>query len=137
MDNALAVRVVERRTDLGEDPDRPVPGNRPLPKKLAQGLPLYVLHDQVVKLRGSAEVEDLDDVGMGEEGEDFRLAVKTLSELGVFGELRGEHLERHDPVEVRLPGLVDNAHAPAGDELENFEPLEGGPDFEGQDLVRG
>ena len=60
------------------------------------------------------------DVGMIEIGRRLGLALKALHVVG-RGELTGEdHLQGHDAVEAHLPGLVDDAHAAAGDLLQQL-----------------
>ena len=40
---------------------------------------------------------------------------------GVVGRFRPEDLQRHEPVEPRLPRLVDGAHAAVAQQLQDFE----------------
>src|SRR4029453_11721862 len=48
---------------------------------------------------------------MVQRGNGLRLAVEPLLHLRVFGELRGQHLDRDRPVQPRVGSLVDFAHS--------------------------
>jgi len=50
---------------------------------------------------------------MVERGGHLGLALEALTELGVFGQLGGDELQRHDPVERKMGRAVDDAHAAA------------------------
>ena len=49
------------------------------------------------------------------------LAGEPLGERRVLRRVGRDHLERHDPVEVLLPGLIDRAHAAAAEQLQDLE----------------
>ena len=62
-----------------------------------------------------ADLVDRHDARVVEVGGGLGLGVEP-PDVGLVGELAGEdHLERDGPVEADLPGLVDDAHAAAGD----------------------
>lgn len=79
-----------------------------------------VFHGQEWQALVLANLEDLDDVGMDELGGGLGL----VAQPGAFpqtGVLASEnHLQRHDPAKVRLPGLVDDPHASPADLVENL-----------------
>ena len=133
MDDAVPVRVRQRAGDFGRDPERV--GHRqlllagePLPQRLA----LYVRHHVVqrretrVPGRELARVSRLStlDESAVEQRQDVRmLEVRRRADLGEEaigadrrGELRPEHLERHQPVVAEVARQVDGRHA-AGAEL--------------------
>ena len=65
-----------------------------------------------------ADLENRHDVGMVESGRRLGLGMKAIV-VGLGGKLTGEdHLHGHDAVQGDLPGLVDHAHAAAGDLFE-------------------
>ncbi len=61
---------------------------------------------------------DRTDVGMVQGRGCARLQRETLPFVPVERELIGEKLDGHDAVEAFIPGLVDLAHAPLSDLLE-------------------
>ena len=58
---------------------------------------------------------------VAEPGQHPGLAVEPLGERGRSRRFRPEDLQRHQPVEPRLPGLVDGAHAAVAQQLQDFE----------------
>ena len=75
--------------------------------------PLDELHDddgQAVDLPG---VISLNDVGMGQLANGQHLALEAGHGLAVASPSAGEDFDGHDPIELRVQGLVDPAHAAA------------------------
>jgi hypothetical protein len=67
-----------------------------------------------------ADLVDGDDVRMIEVGRRLGLSVEAL-DFRFAGELAGQdHLEGDDSIEADLPGAIDDAHAAAGDLLEQL-----------------
>jgi hypothetical protein len=82
--------------------------------------PLDELHGEVVLSLVLADLVNGDDVRVVELGGRLRLAAKSVH-LVCGGELSGEdHLQRYDAVEAALPRFVDDAHAAAGDFLQQL-----------------
>ncbi len=79
-------RLQRRQRSLGAD-DR---GER---------FPVDVFHDDEVGRLRLAPVEDRDDVGVAQVGGGLGLSAEALDEGVVGGELREEHLQRHEAVE--------------------------------------
>ena len=75
-----------------------------------------------------AGVVDGDDVGVVEPGGEARLAQEPLAEALVVGEVAGDHLERHRPVEGQVRRPVDDAHPAARDQRVDAVPAERGAD---------
>jgi hypothetical protein len=51
--------------------------------------------------------------------EGARLALETLAQLGIGGDVGRQHLERHGPIQARVARLVDLTHAAgAGERLD-------------------
>ncbi len=125
VDDAEPVGLAQRAADLAGDQRhaRLVEGalfaERPM-----EGAPLDVLHRDVVEvLAVLTVVEDGDRVRVRELGRRRRLEEEALVELGVAIALvlGAQHLERAEPPERRLLGLVDLAHPAPGDHRDDLE----------------
>ena len=107
----------ERRHQLGR---RAAGLGRPL-EAVGEAPPFEQLERDEGAAVGLAEVVDLDDVGMAEPGDGLGLDQEPLAMLGVGVLAVADHLQRDDPVQRAVPGLVDDAHAAAaqlGQDLE-------------------
>ena len=83
-----------------------------------------VLHAQVRLPVDRADLVDGDDVRVLEPGGGLGLGAEPGA-VGVGRQVRlADHLQRDDPVEALLPGLVDDAHAAAAEFLEQLEVAE-------------
>ena len=76
-----------------------------------------VLHGDEVGRGVFPPVEHVDNVRMVEVRRRLRLAAEALDEVGVDGELRKEHLDRHLAVEQTVVAEEDVGHAAASDAL--------------------
>ena len=118
VDHAVPVGVVQREPDLAGDPDggrhrQPALALQPLAQRLAR----HVRHDVVEEPVGLAGVEQRQDVGMGEAGDDADLPEEALG-AHRGGELRVDHLEGDRPVMSEVVGEVDRGGAAAAQERE-------------------
>ena len=78
---------------------------------VCQGPPFDELERKKRQPVAFANLEDLDDVGVLKTGDGFALDAEPL-ELALSGVLAGDHhLQRDEPVESLLTGLVDDPHA--------------------------
>jgi len=68
-----------------------------------------------------AEVVNGDDVRMIELGERAGFTGEALGERRIAAPLGGQHLEGDESIELRLPGLVDSAHAALAEQAEDFQ----------------
>ena len=110
--DAVAVREVEARGDLGRDPGRVHRREAALcPEDVAERLALDVLHDDEVRAVLLAVVVDADDVGVVEPRRVLRLAAEPLDEAGVARELGEEDLDRDLAVELPVARQEDVGHA--------------------------
>ena len=132
MDDPLAVGVVERLGDLGDDLGDPlVRERRLLAEELLEVLPLDVLHRDERRLgRGVlADVVDRDDVGVGEDARRLRLAQEPLLELALLDVVLADgadRLQRDEPADDGIAAEVDDAHgalSQLADHLVAAEPL--------------
>ena len=95
VDDAVAVRVLERIRDLAGEEQRSARRNR-----ASQGPAFHELHHEVVR----PHVEQRADVGVVERRHGQRLVAEALLEALL------RHLHRDRPLEPRVAGLVDVAH---------------------------
>ena len=125
VDDALAVGVVDRRGDLAGQADdllrlEPVAGF----DEGGHGLAVHELHGQVGDALLFADVEEGDDVRVGEGAGDPGLVVEAVDEGPVLRALsrrvEPDGLDGEIPLDERVIGLVDRAHRP---ESEAFEHL--------------
>ncbi len=81
--------------------------------------PLDVLHRDVVRIAGQAQVVNGDDIGVRQDGRRLRLALEPLDCLGILAEpLLADQLQRDDTVEQVVPGLEHLPHAALAQRLE-------------------
>ena len=116
VDDAVAVRVAQRREDLARVRDRD--RNRAEAARadqLLQRASLDVLHDDVVRAVVLAAVEDRDDVRVREPRRVRRLAPEALDELVVVRVARVQHLDRDPSAELLVLGQVHVGHAAAAE----------------------
>ncbi len=57
---------------------------------------------------------------MREHRDGLRLIAEAAAEVGVLGKVALEHLDSHESVQAVALGLVDNGHAAAADDFEQF-----------------
>ena len=115
VDDAVAVRVVERGGDLAGDPDRVVDRELLLPvEPVAQRLALDERHDVEEEAVGLARVEQREDVRVLEVGGELDLGQEPLG-ADHGGELGTQHLERDLAVVPQVLGEVHRRHAAGAD----------------------
>ena len=112
------MRVLEAGADLDAEVDD-ARGVEPLleVELVRERTAVHVLHDDVRVAVVLARVVDLDDVGVGEARREARLADEAVSEDRVVGQVAGEHLDRHRPLELVVPRKVDDGHAAAAEHV--------------------
>ena len=121
VDDARLVRKRERIADIDDDADllrerQRLAGAHPH----VEGLPLDVLHRDVRLAAVFAEVEDGDDVAVGEPARRASLAEEPLAVLGLIDQLRGDHLDGHRALDLRIERAIDDAHPALTEALENL-----------------
>ena len=129
MDDALAMRLVERVGNLGGDRQRLVERQRPSFQPRGQRLALEMRHDQVVRAIDAADVVDAADVRMVQRGDRPRLALEAGPRIGVAGDFTREDFDGNRAIETSIPGFVDLAHAAGAEhslDLIRAEPSAGG-----------
>ena len=109
--SAAQTWLTTRRRQVERHAQALVPG---APHDRAQVAAVDVLHRDVVALLDPAEVEDLDDVRVGEAGHHLGLVHEHVQELLVLREVRQDALDRDDLLEALdagALGLEDLGHA--------------------------
>ena len=109
MDDAVAVRLVERVRDLGCDLRRLIQRQRAFLEASGERLPIQAWHDQKMRAVGFADVVDAADVRMLERRDGARLALEARAEVRVAGDFGREDLDRDAAIEPCVAGFVDLA----------------------------
>jgi hypothetical protein len=116
MDDAIAVRVLQRGTQLQEKPLHD--GNRQCPVALdhrVEWRAIDVLHDEEERIAGIANGVDHHDVRVIESRGRPRLALEPLLHAVVEREVRQHGLDGHLAIQAQVVGEVHDGHAAASD----------------------
>ena len=114
VDDALFVRGREAARDLGGDLDGVVDRERPTLDPRLERLALVIPHgDEHLAIGGLVGVVNRADVGMVERRGRFGFEHEAFPSVLVAGQIGREELQGDKPIEVRVEGLVDDAHAAA------------------------
>ena len=89
-----------------------------LPQPLGEGHPFQALHGDEGNAVHLADLEDGDDVLVGNAGEELGLAEKACPQV-VAGDFGPEHLESDRAAEPGILGVEDNGHAAGAEDAEN------------------
>ena len=101
MDDAGAVRAVERVADLDGDRQRVVDRKPRRPAQpVGERLAFEILHDEVVELAVAADVVDRADVRMVQRRDRARFLLEALPRFRVGGQRAGEHLDGDGAIEA-------------------------------------
>ena len=111
MDDAGAVRALERLGDLDAVAEHLLERQRAFGQAIRQRLALEKLHHQIVDAVVRADVVGRADVRMGERRDRLRLALEPLAQTGIGREPRRQDLDGHGTVEPRVARAIDFAHA--------------------------
>ena len=120
VEDALAVRRVQRARDLNGPRQRLLDRNRSLRDTRRQRLALEVLHDEKRRLILLADVEERADVAVTQLGDGTRLALEALAQFRCGGDVGRQRLDGDDAIEACVCGLVDLAHPPRADGAEDL-----------------
>ena len=121
MDDAAAVRVVERLGDRPQDRERPHPVHAAVLEDVGKGRPGHQPHGEVHHAVGFTRRVHGHDRGVLEVTHRARLVAEPPHEVRVEGQRTGEHLERHRSVDPDLVGPVDVAHPAVADQPVHHE----------------
>lgn len=79
-----------------------------------------VLHGNEAESVGNAEIEDADHVPMRDFACENQFLLKSLKNARMAGQVSPHHLYGHQPVQLSVSCLVDRAHAPFPQHLQDF-----------------
>ena len=121
MHHALGVRRLERLAHLRDDRRGLLRREPPfLPQQAAQVLAFDKVHaDELDPLRFS-QIENADHVLVRHLARQDQLLLEAPQHLLLIGQLRTDHLERHDAIQLAVARLVDRSHAALAQQLEDF-----------------
>ena len=88
---------------------------------LAQRLPLDQLHGDEDDAIHLVDLVDGCDIGVVDGGRRAGLTHEAKTPLLVGNQVRGQHLQRHLTLQLRVLGAVDDPHAALADPVEDFE----------------
>ena len=111
MDDPQPMRLDERLGDLTGERDRRGQIERTTPQPYRQCLAVDILHGDVAVTVGLAHFVDRADVWMIEPRGGLCLAHEPPAGSVVVGRCGRQQFERHSPVEARVFGEIDVAHA--------------------------
>jgi hypothetical protein len=116
VDDAAQVRVRERIRGLAEQPPHLVDrAPRLVLEQLRDVAAADERHDEVGDPVALPHVVDRHDVGVCELGGRLGLTREAGAEGGIVRELRGEDLDRDEPLEPEIARPIDHGHAAAAD----------------------
>ena len=110
MHDSVLVRRGESRCHLPRELERLLERKGAAPQAIGKGLPFEVLHDEVIDPVVGADVMERADMRVVELRDRFRFPLEAGLSRRISREIRGQHLERHAPVEPGVFRLVDLAH---------------------------
>jgi hypothetical protein len=115
MDDAERVRVTERIGDVTHDANHIIDGELSFAvQALTQRLPFDIGHRVVQQPVGLSDQQNGHDVGMMHARRQLNLASEPLDAQRA-GELGGQYLDHHPPIERLLPGDEHARHSPAAE----------------------
>ncbi len=114
VDDSRAMRCLQRIGNLDGQLEQRVQRQRSRADPLLQRRPLEILHHDERPPVLLADVVDRADIRVIQRGGRPRFAREPGQRCWILRELRRDELERHRAVQPRVFGLVDDAHAAAG-----------------------
>ncbi len=120
MHHAGAVRLIQRIRDLHSILQRLLERQRPFFQFLRQGLAFDALHHQKLHAFLLSNIVQHANVRMIQAGDGLGLALKTLSENGIFGEMRRKNFDGDGAVQARIACAVNFAHASRAERRQDF-----------------
>ena len=87
---------------------------------VVQGFSRDELHDQVRKGTSFSDLVDGDDMRVAHRRRSAGLAEEALAGIGARGQLRGQHLDSDDPLQVLVERLEDCPHAPLANDCQHL-----------------
>ncbi len=141
VDQPDRVRRLEPPGRLHADPDDLLDGQRAGPvDPVLERLAGDVLHDEVRQPARGVDGVDGDDVVVTDRRGGLALAGEPAAGRGARGQLGGEDLDRHEPIQRRVERLEDHTHPAAADDVDDLiraDPAEMGGVVGGSEEVEG
>ena len=110
MRNAFGMRGLERLGDLDPESDQFFDANGPLGDPVLERRAVEILHDNARATVLLADVMNGADVRMVQRGRRTRLPLEPAERVRIPRDGLGEKLERDEPVQADVLGLVHHAH---------------------------
>ena len=121
MDHAFAVRGFEAQTNLADDVAGLAGGKFALLREEGLQIPAFhVVHGDELDVARRADVEDADDVAVGDETGQDQFLLEALQNVGIVGQFAADDFQGDDAVQLAVHGLVDRAHAAFAEHLQDF-----------------
>ena len=133
MDDASAMRRVERRRHLNRDRQGLSGRQRALRQSVPQRFSVEQFHDEERGAVVLADVVKRTDVRVGQLGDRACFAVESLAKLRIGGERVGQDFDRDRPVEPRIPRFEHLAHAARAERSEDLVRAEAGTGASGME----
>ena len=111
VEDALGVRVADRRRDLDAEPAHLLERQRAVAEPVQQRLPLDVLHDETGPVLVVDDVVDLRDVRVIEQRDGAGLALQEDAIPGAFDQRVAEHLDGDVAIQARIAREEHFRHA--------------------------
>ena len=111
MDDPLLVGGFERLGDLAGDRQGFIERDRAFGDPVLERRPFDQFQHQRPRVTALFEAVDLRDVGVVQGGENFGFPLEAGEAFFILGKGVGEDFQGHVPVERRIGGSVDDAHA--------------------------
>src|SRR6185436_2459871 len=126
MDDAMAMRGVERRGDLDGAPDRLVRWQRAFGNSIRERLALEARHHEEVRPLVLADVVQGADVGVIESADRLGLALEALAAIGIGCRFIRQDLDRDGAIEPAVLRPVDLTHPARAERRDDFVRAEAG-----------
>ncbi len=108
MDDSSVVSEGKTAQRLGDDVERLPERQWPFCNEIRERSALQELHHQIRNAAVDARVRHRNDVGVGKRRQRPGLTIEPLAPFRDGGRLLMQHLDRYEPVELRLPAPVDD-----------------------------
>jgi hypothetical protein len=115
--------LVEGVGDLDRNLEGVVDLEPPSFEFVGEGLAFEILHDEVISPVLVPDVEQRANMSMRQGGNRFGFALETRLQLGISG---GQNLDGDDPIQARVAGAIDFAHAARASQRDDFVRAEAG-----------
>jgi hypothetical protein len=120
MRNPPRVRILYRSGDFARNPEHLIQRQWASFQTIGERLAFEILHHQKVHAVLRADVVQRADVRMLQAGDCLRLAIQSLLQFRVGGQVRGENFHRDGTIEAGIARAIDFPHATGPDRCLNL-----------------